>query len=939
MKKLFLLLMVIAISVIAAGQTAAVTLQATDTDGQPWATGTWSAALYSPPGVPAGKYVILGGSTNVPNQIQTGSFNSTGGATLTVVKNSSIAPSGTQWMFTFCPGTQPAPCTQTPVSITGPQTVAPTMPALRLSVANPLIRVTAYLDIEINGAQVGSIYFNSTDQTIHVCTTANNAGCITWTAMVSGVTIAGLTSAKVSTFCLSAFTCNNPLLTSQDESGAIIAAMVFSGCSRNGGCYIIDDMCDIQYWTQQPFATAAPSKTLNGIFQNQSNCPAAQPHVILVDGTSTILMPNGLWWVGQGTAEGELTPQYGSPNGNQVQGTAVRACNASIYPCPNGGFVQQFGTITSITAGTTANLATITVSGKPFTFNGSAINNLQQYRIMQLAGVVGTASAAVPDNAAWVVSDCNSGGCNSNPQSFEIAVPTTFVPCSVNCGVAFLDTAIISIGAGSGSGVFGTQIQNLMVSCSFLPGTIGIVNAIGQELSGFKDTTAWDCPVAGFRVDQSVAYNGAPFASSNSGPYGPASSNMLSVTCGNTTCACMGGSTSCSSVTLGVPGTVPQGTSMSCGASGSTATIWDTLGGISFDPCVNANHHSFLFTGASGQQGFGPTSHLTATINDKSAGGGTAVPQLQGPTSGTHVYGSGGIAGATNSCGIGVYGIHGEVFDYHYEYHLFGVCIGGDDAHQSTFYRAYTNPSTPAGKVITSGFFINGGFGGATGSGAAAVDIGTGPQDAGTIGDVGVKHWNVQNGGGATVVLNNITGEQCGSFGSAPGGDFVIDYDFGHSNTQTNPGQVGFNLPREMTTCSNLAHFTGNAFAVPLLTTVGITNYGVPVKADTGNANQFVQTVTTDTAAGIVIGVSYHSISLGSNATAYGQIVLVGIVPMLFGTSGTGNCAIGNFVIVDTTSNGHVKCTGTYSAGTVIGKAMQAMTATGGQFNVLVGLR
>jgi hypothetical protein len=54
---------------------------------------------------------------------------------------------------------------------------------------------------------------------------------------------------------------------------------------------------------------------------------------------------------------------------------------------------------------------------------------------------------------------------------------------------------------------------------------------------------------------------------------------------------------------------------------------------------------------------------------------------------------------------------------------------------------------------------------------------------------------------------------------------------------------------------------------------------------------------------------------------------------------GTGTAAIGNFVIVDTTTTGRVKCTGTYTAGTVIGVAMSAQSSVGSNFNVMVNLR
>jgi len=107
---------------------------------------------------------------------------------------------------------------------------------------------------------------------------------------------------------------------------------------------------------------------------------------------------------------------------------------------------------------------------------------------------------------------------------------------------------------------------------------------------------------------------------------------------------------------------------------------------------------------------------------------------------------------------------------------------------------------------------------------------------------------------------------------------------------------------------------------------------GVPVKADVSNANQVVPTTTTDTGAGVVIGVAAAAVAAGNN----GPIVTTGVVAMVLGT---GTAAIGQFVVVDTTTNGRVKCTSTYTAGTIIGVAMSAQGSVGGSFNVMVGLR
>jgi hypothetical protein len=179
------------LTALAVGQTTTVTLQATDTDGQSWNNGSWTASLYAPPGVPNGPFVIIGTSTPVPNQTQSGLLSVTGGASgLTFTPNLSIAPSGTQWQFTFCSAAAPTQCFQYQIVIAGAsQTIAQTLPGIRVSTTNPLVRATAYRDGEITGALQGTFYFNLTDLTLHVCNVAAGGICTTWT---TSLTAAGM---------------------------------------------------------------------------------------------------------------------------------------------------------------------------------------------------------------------------------------------------------------------------------------------------------------------------------------------------------------------------------------------------------------------------------------------------------------------------------------------------------------------------------------------------------------------------------------------------------------------------------------------------------------------------------------------------------------------------------------------------------------------------
>lgn len=108
---------------------------------------------------------------------------------------------------------------------------------------------------------------------------------------------------------------------------------------------------------------------------------------------------------------------------------------------------------------------------------------------------------------------------------------------------------------------------------------------------------------------------------------------------------------------------------------------------------------------------------------------------------------------------------------------------------------------------------------------------------------------------------------------------------------------------------------------------------GQVVKIDTANPNSVVVASTADTGPGITIGIVLNSPA--SAGTAF--VALFGKVasPVI----GTGTCAIGNFVVVDTTTNGRVKCTATFAAGTVLGRALSAGAGVGTTLVVLLNLQ
>ncbi len=102
------------------------------------------------------------------------------------------------------------------------------------------------------------------------------------------------------------------------------------------------------------------------------------------------------------------------------------------------------------------------------------------------------------------------------------------------------------------------------------------------------------------------------------------------------------------------------------------------------------------------------------------------------------------------------------------------------------------------------------------------------------------------------------------------------------------------------------------------------------VKLDTATAGNVVVTATTDTTN--FIGFTAGPISAGTA----GPIIVAGEAT---GILGTGTCSVGQFVIVDTTTAGDVKCTNTFTAGTIIGFAETSQSTVGGTLTVLIDKR
>jgi hypothetical protein len=190
MRWLLLVLGLLLAGVPALGQTTSVSGTITDQGAQAWANGTIQFVFRPSNSNPTGPYFQGGVPFNINTTVQqnplpldnTGSFSA-----LVVPDNATITPSGSTFNVTVCPAAT-TPCFTKSLTITGATlnisaSIIP--PAVNLNLTNPFLGARAYTDSEVTGAQPGAIYFNVTDNRIHVCLQSGFPPC-SWFVLNGG---------------------------------------------------------------------------------------------------------------------------------------------------------------------------------------------------------------------------------------------------------------------------------------------------------------------------------------------------------------------------------------------------------------------------------------------------------------------------------------------------------------------------------------------------------------------------------------------------------------------------------------------------------------------------------------------------------------------------------------------------------------------------------
>ncbi len=181
MKKIFAALLFF-VGTLTFAQSSNVTAIVTDSDGQSWNNGTYQIAFIPPSGYTGSVYTFNGSPWTPPSSIS-GSLTGSGGFTYnSLPRNDYILPSGSSWLFNFCPNAS-WHCSATTIVInTASQNISSSivLVAPRFPASNFQTGSFGYADGEISPVPpIGNGYFNVTFNNSRIWTGAswiNGAG-------------------------------------------------------------------------------------------------------------------------------------------------------------------------------------------------------------------------------------------------------------------------------------------------------------------------------------------------------------------------------------------------------------------------------------------------------------------------------------------------------------------------------------------------------------------------------------------------------------------------------------------------------------------------------------------------------------------------------------------------------------------------------------------
>lgn len=275
-------------------QLTSVTATVIDSDSQTWNNAQWKVQFVPNPAQPNQCIYNVNGvglctSTYQNYLAQSGTSNSSGALSVTLIDNTQINPAGSQWVWTIQSNTS-APATQyLPLTISGTtmnlstylstNSIAP-----RIKIGNQA-GIYAYLDIEITNQTQGNIYWNVSSQTSRQWTgTAwQNLTTSSWNGgtVFNPITAPGLT---VNGPIVTQFLNNTCYADQQTGSTADVKIMACNTLLAAAGGGIIDGT-GFAGTTQTIAATVTPSAN---VFLKLSSSTIFVPSTASVDGFSIV---------------------------------------------------------------------------------------------------------------------------------------------------------------------------------------------------------------------------------------------------------------------------------------------------------------------------------------------------------------------------------------------------------------------------------------------------------------------------------------------------------------------------------------------------------------------------------------------------------------------------------------------------------------------------
>jgi hypothetical protein len=204
MRRLLLLVLALLASAIPArGQSTTVSGTITDQGGQAWFAGTVQFTFRPSNSNPTAQYFWNGApfdkNTTIPvPALQLDGSGSFSG--VSVPSNNFITPSGSTWTVQVTPASTTPSFSQN-LTITGAtQNISAQIipPAISLNLSVPLLGARAYTDSEVSGALPGTLYFNNTDNRIHVCLLTGFPPCTWFVLNGGGGTVSSVSSGNFS---------------------------------------------------------------------------------------------------------------------------------------------------------------------------------------------------------------------------------------------------------------------------------------------------------------------------------------------------------------------------------------------------------------------------------------------------------------------------------------------------------------------------------------------------------------------------------------------------------------------------------------------------------------------------------------------------------------------------------------------------------------------